>query len=46
MAESLGPTFGHFCGIPTLFDLSFIHGNLQQKTTGHLTEESKNTTSP
>jgi hypothetical protein len=27
-----------------LSDLSFIHGNLEQETTGHLTEVSKNTT--
>jgi hypothetical protein len=44
VAASLGPSFGHLSGIPTLFELSFIHGNLQQETTGHLTEESKNTT--
>ena len=44
MAESLGPSFRHLCGIPILFDLSFIHGDLQQETTGHLAEESKNTT--
>jgi hypothetical protein len=46
VAESLGPSFEHLSGIPILFDPSFIHGNLQQETTGHLTEESKNTTFP
>jgi hypothetical protein len=45
VAESFGPSFGHLCGTPILFDLSFIHGNLLQETTGHLAEESKNTTS-
>jgi hypothetical protein len=38
VAESLGPSFGHLSGIPILFDQSLIHGNLQQETTGHLTE--------
>ena len=45
MAESLGPSFRRVRGIPILFvGVSFIHGNLQTETTGHLTEESKNTT--
>ncbi len=45
MAESLAPIFGRRRGIPILFDLS-IHGNLEQETTGHLTEEPKNTMFP
>src|SRR5271154_841711 len=44
VAQSLGPSLRHLYGITILFDLSFIHGNLQRETTGHLTEESKNTT--
>jgi hypothetical protein len=46
MVESLGPIFGRRRGIPILFDLNFTHGNLTQETTGHLTEESKNTMFP
>jgi len=43
----LGPSFRRVRGIPILFaGVSFTHGNLQQETTGRLTEGLKNTTFP
>jgi hypothetical protein len=41
----LGPSFRRVRGIPILFaGLWFIHGNLQQETTGRLIEGLKDTT--